>query len=59
MIKSVYFRLKIRNIVPRNIKNSRTSQVSRKKKKSCIPLNYPCKPCENYIQVGFTNTRES
>ena len=29
------------------------------KKKSRIPLNYPCKPCENYIQVGFTNTRES
>ena len=49
----------MRNIVPRNIKNSRTRQVSRKKKKSCIPLNYPCKHCENYIQVGFTNTRES
>ena len=49
-----YFGPKIWNILPSDIKNSRTLRKFSKKVKSCIPRNCPCWICENYIyRVGF------
>ena len=55
-----YFGPKIWNILPNDIKNSRTLRESSKKVKSWIPWNCPSRICENYIyQVGFTNIQDS
>ena len=54
------FGLKVWNILPSDIKNSRALPEFSKKVKSWIPQNCPYKICESYIyQVGFTNTDDS
>ena len=55
-----YFGPKIWNILPSDIKNSRTLREFSKKVKSRIPRNCPCRICENYIyRVGLTNIQDS
>ena len=55
-----YFGPKIWNILPNDIKNSRTLREFSKKVKSWIPQNCPCRVCKNYIYpVGFTNIQDS
>ena len=55
-----YFGPKIWNILPNDIKNSRTLREFSKEVKSWIPRNCPCRICENYIYlVGFTNIQDS
>ena len=44
-----YFGPKIWNILPNDIKNSRTLREFSKKVKSWIPRNCPCRICESYI----------
>ena len=50
-----YFGRKIWDILPSDIKNSRTLREFSKKVKSRIPRNCPCRICE----VGFTNIQDN
>ena len=55
-----YFGPKIWNILPSDIKSSRTLQEFSKIVKSWFPRNCPCRICEGYrYQVGFTNIHDS
>ena len=55
-----YFGPKMWNILPSDIKTSRTLRKFLKKVKSLISQNCPGRVCENYIyRVGFTNIQDN
>ena len=48
---------KVWNIIPKEIKNSKSLDAFKTKIKRWIPEDYPCRICKQYLPgVGFVNT---